>query len=211
MIIVNPIPLRSPVVKYLILAITAVMISCIVPVHAAAPKASGYLPDYDRLVEGEYLEAYWVDAPRVERSSAPQILLGTISVDGIRDHKGVTVANCVDWLESDLKSGRVISDSQEAKYRLDLAITHMDPGSAAKRLLAGEFGAGHAQLQIEGKVIDVEKGEVVAMFAERRRSSGAIGIEDLAGDAGPHIIEHLVRLISTDVNSELLASFLSRQ
>ena len=120
------------------------------------------------------------------------------------------MADCVGWLKSDLLKGRIISDSQEARYRLDLAITHMDPGSRAKRLLAGEFGAGHAQLQIEGKVIDVESNEVVASFAERRRSSGAIGIEDVAGDAGPHIIEHLVSLISADVNSELLASFLSR-
>jgi hypothetical protein len=196
--------------KYLNLTITILLSSLILAAHAAAPNASGYLADYDRLVEGEYLEAYWVDTSRVKRSSAPGILLGKIAVHGIKDHKGVTVTNCVDWLKSDLLKGRIISDRPEAKYRLDLAITHMDPGSAAKRLLAGEFGAGHAQLQIEGKVVDVETDEVVASFAERRRSSGAIGIEDMAGDAGPHIIEHLVNLISADVNSELLASFLSR-
>ncbi len=33
----------------------------------------------------------------------------------------------------------------------------------------------------------------------------------LGGDAGPHIIEHLVKLISTDINSELLATFFSRE
>jgi hypothetical protein len=162
------------------------------------------------LVEGEYLEAYWVDMARIKRSNPPRILLGEISVAGIKDHKGVTVTECAGWLKNDLLKGRIISKNREAMYRLDLAITHLDPGSAAKRLLAGEFGAGHAQLQIEGKVVDIESGEVVASFAERRRSSGAIGIEDMAGDAGPHIIEHLVSLISEDVNSELLASFLSR-
>jgi hypothetical protein len=196
--------------KYLHVAIIVLMSGFILTAHAAAPKASGYLSDYDRLVEGEYLEAYWVDMARIKRSNPPRILLGEISIAGIKDHKGVTVADCVGWLNNDLLKGRIISNSQEAKYRLDLAITHMDPGSAAKRLLAGEFGAGHAQLQIEGKVVDIESGEVVASFAERRRSSGAIGIEDLAGDAGPHIIEHLVNLISEDVNSELLASFLLR-
>jgi hypothetical protein len=86
----------------------------------------------------------------------------------------------------------------------------MDPGSRAKRLWAGEFGAGHAQLQIEGKVVDTENGEVIAAFAERRRSSGALGAKDLAGDAGPHIIEHLVSLVSADVNSELRATFTAR-
>ena len=196
--------------KYLHVAIIVLMSGFILTAHAAAPKASGYLSDYDRLVEGEYLEAYWVDMARIKRSNPPRILLGEISVAGIKDHKGVTVTECAGWLKNDLLKGRIISKNREAMYRLDLAITHLDPGSAAKRLLAGEFGAGHAQLQIEGKVVDIESGEVVASFAERRRSSGAIGIEDMAGDAGPHIIEHLVKLISADVNSELLAAFLSR-
>ena len=196
--------------KYLQLVITVLMSGFLLTAHAAAPKTSGYLSDYDRLVEGEYLEAYWIDMSQITRSNPPRIALGDILVDGIEDQKGVTVVDCVGWLKNDLLKGRIISNSADAKYRLDLAITHMDPGSAAKRILAGEFGAGHAQLQIEGKVIDTKSGEVVATFAERRRSSGAIGIEDLAGDAGPHIIEHLINLISEDVNSELLASFLSR-
>ena len=196
--------------KYLNLIITVLLSCMILTAHAASPKASGYLSDYDRLVEGEYLEAYWVDMARIKRSNPPHIVLGEISIAGLKDHKGVTVADCVGWLKNDLLKGSIISKDQEAMYRLDMAITHMDPGSAAKRLLAGEFGAGHAQLQIEGKVVDIESGEVVASFAERRRSSGAIGIEDMAGDAGPHIIEHPVNLISADVNGELLAAFLSR-
>ena len=118
--------------------------------------------------------------------------------------------DCVGWLKNDLLGGAIVSADQGAPYRLDLAITHMDPGSAAKRIWAGEFGAGHAMLQIEGKVVDIESGAVMAEFAERRRSSGAIGLEDLGGDAGPHIIEHLASLISADVSHELLASFLLR-
>ena len=66
------------------------------------------------------------------------------------------------------------------------------------------------QLQIEGKVVDTQSGEVVAEFAERRRSSGSLGAQDLKGDAGPHIIEHLVSLVSEDVDSELRASFRAR-
>ena len=196
--------------RYLNLAVTVLISGFILSGHAASPKKSGYLSDYDRLVEGEYLEAYWVDITRIEKSDAPSMLLGEISVGGIKDHKGVTVTDCVGWLRNDLMKSVVFSDSQAAKYRLDLAITHMDPGSRAKRLWAGEFGAGHAQLQIEGKVVDIESGEVIAAFAERRRSSGALGAKDLGGDAGPHIIEHLVGLISADVNSELLATFTSR-
>ena len=57
-----------------------------------------------------------------------------------------------------------------------------------------ELGAGHAHLQVEGKVVDIHSGNAMASFAERRRSSEAIVAEDLAGDAGPHIIEHIKRL-----------------
>lgn len=196
--------------KYLPLTTAVLLCGLSLALHAASPKPSGFLSDYDRLVEGEYLEAYWVDMPRIERSKAPGFALGSISVDKIENHKGVTVNDVVGWLKADLLQRRVISDKAGQRYRLDLAVTHMDPGSAAKRILAGEFGAGHAQLQIEGKVVDTQSNEVVASFAERRRSSGAIGIEDLAGDAGPHIIEHLVSLVSADINDELFASFLQR-
>ncbi len=60
-------------------------------------------------------------------------------------------------------------------------------------------------------MVAIESSEVVAEFAERRRSSGAIGLEDFGGDGGPHIIEHLVNLISADILSELEASFTARQ
>ena len=193
------------------IAIAAIVCVFAVTAHAAAPKSSGYLSDYGHLVEGEYLEAYWVDMAPIEQSKSPTIALGDISAIGVKDHKGVTVDNCVAWLKSDLQGKLISANNADARYKLDLAITHMDPGSAAKRIWAGEFGAGHAQLQIEGKVTDTESGEVVAEFAERRRSSGAIGVEDLGGDAGPHIIEHLVSLIAADINSELQASFTVRE
>ena len=190
--------------------VVALMALVSLDIYAASPKPSGFLSDYDRLVEGEYLEAFWVDLSRIERTSAPRIQLGEIETAGSKNHKGVSVADCVGWLRQDLLASQMISDDASAPYRLDLAITHMDPGSAAKRILAGEFGAGHAQLQIEGRVIASESGEVVAECAERRRSSGAIGVQDLAGDAGPHIIEHLVSLISDDVANELVAAFTKR-
>jgi hypothetical protein len=173
--------------KYLHLAIIALVSGLVLTAHAAAPKDSGYLSDYDRLIEGEYLEAYWVDIAQIQRSAAPSMLLGEIPVAGIKHHKSVTVADCVGWLKRDLLERAVISHSQsDAKYRLDLAITHMHPGSSAKRLWAGEFGAGHepSQLQVEGKVVDIESGKVVATFAERRRSSGALGAKDLGAMPG---------------------------
>ena len=196
--------------KYSAFAVATLLCGLALSVQAASPQASGYLSDYGRLVEGEYLEAYWVDMAVIEKSQSPAILLGDIMTKGVKDHKGVTVDDAVNWLRADLQANTVSGNHPDASYKLDLIITHMDPGSAAKRIWAGEFGAGHAQLQIEGIVTDTQSGKVVAEFAERRRSSGAIGIEDLGGDSGPHIIEHLVSLIAADIESELQASFTAR-
>ena len=147
---------------------------------------------------------------RFKKSDSQSILLGDIATDKIGDRKDVGVAECVTWLEASLLKGSIIVvDQSDLKYRIDLAITYMDPGSAAKRIWAGELGAGHAQVQVEGKVFDIESGQIVATFAERKRSSGAIGLKDIGGDAGPSLIKQMLNLISEDVNDELLATFSS--
>jgi len=172
------------------------------------PSTSGYLSDYNRLKPGTYLEEFWVDTNQVNQSEPPNIVLGEISAPGIRDKEGVTVANCINWLTKGLLMGNAIADNKpDARYRLDVAITYMDPGSASARVLAGEFGAGHAKVQTEGKIVDIKSGELVATFAERRRSSGAIGMEDLAGGSETDLIELMIESISKDVNSELLSIF----
>ena len=51
--------------KYLHLAIITLISGFMLSGYAASPKKPGYLSDYDRLVEGECLEAYWVDMTRI--------------------------------------------------------------------------------------------------------------------------------------------------
>lgn len=177
-------------------------------VFAASPKPSGYLADYGHLEHGEFLEAFWADKIAAAADMDTEILLGEVSTEKIKKHKGVTVEDCVNWLTTGLQEHAWISTGfADASYRLDLAITHMDPGSASKRILAGELGAGHAQVQVEGKLIEMASGKTVAEFAERRSSSGALGLEDLKGDSGPELIEHLLGLISDDAAAELKAIF----
>ena len=172
------------------------------------PTTTGYLSDYHRLKPGTYLEEFWVDTSQVKKSESPGIVLGEITAPGITDKEGVTVTDCISWLTTGLLGGAAISDNKpNAKYRIDLAITYMDPGSASARILAGEFGAGHAKVQIEGKVVDIRRGELVATFAERRRASAAIGMNDLAGDSETGLIELMIKSISKYVNSELLSTF----
>jgi hypothetical protein len=87
-----------------------------------------------------------------------------------------------------------------------MAITYLTPGNATARILAAELGAGHAFVQVEGKLTDAKTGEEIARFADRRRDSGSIGFEDVGGDAGPRLVERLLKGISADVVKELSAT-----
>jgi hypothetical protein len=58
-------------------------------------------------------------------------------------------------------------------------------------------------VQVEGKLVTVESGETVATFAERRRTSGLVGLKDIEGDSGPDLIRHMIKLISEDIDRQL--------
>ena len=62
--------------KYLQVTTAILLCSLSLALQAASPKPSGFLADYDRLVEGEYLEAYWIDMPRIERIVPRQVTGG---------------------------------------------------------------------------------------------------------------------------------------
>ena len=189
-------------------SIVTISLFALVAGCASAPTNSGYLSDYGRLQAGGSLEKYWFDASRARKTESPSILLSDISTDMISDKKGVSVSDSISWLQSGLENaGLISSDSRNASLKIEVAITFLDPGSAAKRVLAGELGAGHANVQVEGKVFDIENGDLVAAFAERRSSSGAIGLKDIGGDAGPGLIEQMIKLVTDDINSELEHTF----
>ncbi len=175
---------------------------------ASTPTASGYLDNYERLKAGQHLERFWGNTSAIHKTVSPKILIGEISVDMISDKKGVTVDECVTWLRTDLKKGDLFVESAaDPVAKIDLAITFMDPGSATARIMAGELGAGHAQVQVEGKVTDIGSGTLLATFAERGDASGYIGLQDLGGDAGPIMIKHMIEHIAEAINSELEALF----
>lgn len=171
----------------------------------STPNATGYLSGYDQMRAGRYLEKYWADTGRITKVASPNILLGTISVTKIHDQKGISAADCISALKSNLAKGGLISDkNQSAPLRLDLAVTEMTPGSAVGRVT---IGVGHAHLQIEGKVVDVKSNRVVVTFAERHGSSGNIGIDDLTGVAGPSLVKKMIKKTSEQINKELLTTF----
>ncbi len=95
------------------------------------------------------------------------------------------------------------TEAGQAEAVLHIAITEMTPGSAGGRIFAGELGMGHAFVQVEGRLVDLESGKDLVAFADRRRSSGAIGFEDMGGDAGPRLVRRMLKGIAADLVREL--------
>jgi hypothetical protein len=83
----------------------------------------------------------------------------------------------------------------------------MTTGSAFARMVAGELGAGHGWVQIEGRVTDEESGVLLVSFADRRRGSGAVGFRDLGGDSGPAMVREMITAIGFGIRSELDHAF----
>jgi hypothetical protein len=178
----------------------------------STPKPSGYLTDYGRLDKGQFLERYFADQDAIEEGRYGRIFLSSVSTDRVRDRGNIAASQCATWLREALgaSEGKALLESPwptGASAELDVSITEMNPGSATARILAGEFGAGHAWVQVEGKVTDPRTGATLAAFAERRRSSGAIGFKDVGGDSGPALVRDLVSEIGADIRRALAASF----
>jgi hypothetical protein len=186
------------------------LISC-----ASTPKRTGYLSDYDKLTKGKYLDNYWINTSLATKYKSSKFLLSTISINKISDQKGVSAENCREWLRNSLiktasSSGinfLIVEDSTKAQVRLDIGITEMTPGSAGGRVFAGELGIGHAWVQVEGSVVDVASKESIALFSDRRRSSGAAGLKDVAGDSGPSLVRGMLENIGADIIKELKETF----
>jgi hypothetical protein len=99
----------------------------------------------------------------------------------------------------------VASTADSATSKLSLAITQLNPGNQAARIIAAELGAGHAFVQVEGKLLTISGAEAAA-FVDRRRSSGLIGIKDTFGDAAPNLIKKMIENISADAVAELTST-----
>jgi uncharacterized protein DUF4410 len=179
---------------------------------ASTPTRTGYLRDYDQLKPGRHLDQYWANRALITQKSYSKIRLGEIDVGRISAHAGVTPEDCKAWFENALRktpsahSEHLVADDT-APAQLEVAITEMDPGSAAARIFAGELGAGHAWVQVEGRVVDRQSQDQVVAWSARRSSSGTIGIQDVGGDAGPALVRAMLEQIAIDLDSELRETF----
>lgn len=191
-------------VRFGLLAVIA-----LVGAGCATANKSGFLSGYERLHSGRHLEDYW-SAPELSSLATAKIYVEPVETSRVKDQPGVSVEDAARWLKEaavssiDAQPGWSTVEQPEASTsKLVLAITYFTPGSAEGRIFAGELGLGHAIVQVEGRLIESGTNKEIACFSDRRRDSGAIGFEDVVGDAGPKLVNRLLRHIARDVAKEL--------
>jgi hypothetical protein len=173
--------------------------------------ATGYLERQSELLPGRYLDGFWCSDRLNGQPSYSEIRLVSIEPRGIEDHRGVSVADAVLWLRAHLApsappTGTVVLLSLPGAgptADLELAITEMTPGSVAARFWAGELGAGHAYVQVEGRLVDSGDGGLLCELVQRTRASGAVGFRDLGGDSGPAMVKQMLGMVARAIRGEL--------
>ena len=191
---------------------TAVLMCAALLWGCATAQPSGYPTGFDRMPPGQHVERFWYDASAIAAQPIGDVVLARLDVSrAIADQDGVTREQAAEWLRSALISGMsdtvlVVSPSG-APARVELAITELTTGSAITRVLVGELGAGHAFVQVEGRVFGPSGDRPIAEFADRRRHSGAAGVRDTFGDAGPELVREMLTEIGRDLLREMRAAF----
>lgn len=173
---------------------------------------SDFLPPQQTLHKGQHLDNYWAAAD-LPKSTLAKIYLEPIDISRIKDVPEIsrdTAAHTLKFaaLENIRFPGgwAVVETPETATAKFSLAITHLEPGSMMARAWAAEFGAGHAYVQVDGKLVEVASGKTVACFMERRRDSGSIGFEDLGGNAAARMVKRMLERIAADAVKELSES-----
>ncbi|MEM5786649.1 MAG: DUF4410 domain-containing protein [Syntrophobacteraceae bacterium] len=175
---------------------------------ATVADRSGFLSGYEKLHQGKHLQNYWSSA-ELTGENVSRIYIAPVE-GWNRDESSVTKADACRWLEEAVVSNiqkapgwKISERPEEYKKNLFMSVTHLDTGSAAGRILAAELGAGHAFVQAEGKLTDSTTNKELASFTDRRRDTGVLGLEDLAGNAGRKLVKRMLEGIASDIVMEL--------
>jgi Domain of unknown function (DUF4410) len=160
---------------------------------------------------GRYLDRLWCDEALLGEQDYTSVVVTSVGAVGIEDKPGVPTGYAVAWLwdafarePREAEPGFAPPGARAgAAANLELAITEMTPGSAAARMWAGEFGAGHAFVQVDGKLSDADDGTLLCEFSQRTRASGAVGFRDLGGDSGPAMVRQMMGMIARAARNEL--------
>ena len=74
-------------------------------------------------------------------------------------------------------------------------------------MLAGELGVGNARVQVVGRVSDIATDEELAVFIDRKRSTGGVGLRDIGRDVGPQLVREMLEQSASSIIAEIKESF----
>jgi hypothetical protein len=178
----------------------------------ATVKPTGYLDNYQQMKSGNELEQFWSDPAAIAKAQPAGVVLGSIDVRATAPTQAAR-DQAQSWLSASLLGSTASPTDRDIcgptgpnAARLDVAITEMDPGSGFARVMAGELGAGHAWVQVEGRVTGAD-GALLATFADRQRDSGYHGLQDTLGDVGPALVKERLTAIGAATRDELAQTF----
>jgi hypothetical protein len=167
---------------------------------------------------GEHTKLVWLNKDIKSYKNPILIGLGIINTSYIRDKsqitaslssETITVEYCIDALENSISLplfGEIEKSFNDSAFKLDLAITEMSPGSQFIRWFA-ILGMGHAWVQIEAILSDVN-GNSVVKLVDRRRHSELRGVKQaFLGETGPNLVTKLINEISINIVSEIRYCF----
>lgn len=178
----------------------------------STPRPGGLVRDLEVLGRGHYVDKSWIDVPAMQRADLSTIVLGEIDTSRIFDQKGISTQEGAAALRSGLIRS---SDAREllelngsgGAGRFEVAIVEMSTGDAIARVFAAELGAGHAWVQVDARVVDVDSGQVLAELSDRRRGSGVIGFRDTFGSSGPTMVREMLEKSGRDLRREIQVLF----
>ena len=167
--------------KMLLLFLTLGLFGC------ASVQKSGYLTDYSQLADGKHLEKVVV-SPELGSRENFGILIEDPNMDYVVEEDKPLALSSQDYfvevlqkrIESitGLKTATVVGspgNPGETHLTLRTAMTRLDPGSRLGRWFAGDLGAGHSHVQVEGELLDPATNISLMTFADQRSGSAAGG------------------------------------
>lgn len=164
-------------------------------VGCASPRAATYVtaPELSR---GRHVDQVWFDREAIRPAGYAKVGIASVRGFQIGDARLRAAGDPIVLARAD--AGR--------EARLDVAITELDPGSTMARFWAGEFGAGHAWVQVEARLTDAASGALIGALVERGRASGVATFRNSRGrDSVPGLVRDLLERIAGDIRRELSA------
>src|ERR1051325_1106704 len=169
-------------------------------------KKSGFITDFERMPRGEHVDRFRSNPQLLTGEALAHVYVAEVDTSSVKDAPKVNSKELAGFLRQAVndalkqKGFTPEGDRGAATSELQLAISELNPGDATARIIAAELGAGHAK--VDGKLVS-KSGAEIAAFVDRRNSSGAIGFSDVGGDAGPKLMEDLLRKIAIKAVDEL--------